>query len=1616
MRGPHDKKRHAIEKVCELARERVTGKETDSLIALVEQSYTPLAPEDILTADPEDLYGAALALFNLGRSRVPGKLLVRAYNPVYEEHGWQSTHTIIEVVSDDMPFMVDSANMELLRRGLTVHLVVHPVLTVRRTAKGELRQILEQGDKGKDAMAEAWMRFEVDREADVAALAAIRADVVRVLEDVREAVEDWSKMREQLNQVMTTLESSKLPVEESERTEALAFLKWVADDHFTFVGFRAYDLVSEGGGPALKVVPGSGLGILREGESEHRSQSFAQLSADMRDRAREPKLLILTKSTARSTVHRPAHLDYIGVQRFDDKGAVIGEWRFLGLYTSTAYRADPRDVPLLRRKVANILDRAKLSATSHAGKALQHIFDNYPRDEMFQASEDELFDIGLGILQVQERHKLKLFMRRDPYGRFVSALVYVPRDRYNTAFRLRMERILLEALNGLSAEFNVQFSEMILARVHFIIRTQPDALTEFDESDLESRMVEAMISWEDELDIAMLDQFGEEQGNLLIERYRNAFPPAYRDDYSVRTALVDLQRLESVGDDQPLGMQLYQPPEGPEGLLRFKLYGRDTLFALSDVLPMLEKMGLRVLGARPYEIEAHGRGPLWILDFDMNAALPRPVAVLDVKANFQDAFLQICAGAVESDAFNKLILAAGLPWREVVMLRAICKYLLQTRVPFSQAYMEQTLVSNPDIARLLVELFQHRFDPTLHAGASERIPQLVERIEEALDSVANLDEDRILRRFLAVIQAILRTNYYRQSTLEGRPYLSFKLDPKQVPELPEPRPMFEIFVYSPWTEGVHLRGGKVARGGLRWSDRMEDYRTEILGLMKAQMVKNAVIVPVGAKGGFVAKRLPTTDSREVLMEEVVLCYRTFISGLLDISDNRVKGEVMAPADVVRYDEDDPYLVVAADKGTATFSDIANARSKDYGFWLSDAFASGGSVGYDHKAMGITARGAWESVKRHFRELGVDTQSTPFTVVGIGDMAGDVFGNGMLLSDKIRLVAAFNHMHIFIDPDPNPAVTFKERKRLFEKPRSQWTDYDTKKISAGGGIFPRSAKSITLSPESRAALGIESERLTPNELVREILKAPVDLLWNGGIGTYVKASGETNQDVGDRANDAVRVDARDLRCRVIGEGGNLGLTQLGRVEFARACNGQLNTDAIDNSAGVDCSDHEVNIKILLDQVVRDGDMTMKQRNQLLADMTDNVAQLVLHHNYLQTQALSIAIAIGPRQLAEQARLIRSLETAGRLDRSLEYLPTDEQIAEREAAGQGLSRPELSVLLAYSKIRLYDELLETDIADDPYLSKELQAYFPEAIRSRFADRTNSHPLRREIIVTHVTNSMINRMGNTFRMRVQEATGCDTADIARAYAAAREVFRAREIWRAVEALDTKIPAAIQYEMLGETVRLLDRATLWLLRNLRAPIEIASTIEQFGPVADSVAARAPRLLKGSTKEAVRRRARHFSAAGVPKELAERLSQIDGYYASLDIAEVAQSGDFDVEDVTDVYFGLGAKLDLPWLNQRIRMLPQTTHWQTRARAALRDELFADLRALTAMLLRETRDIRGTDARLKNWLEAREDSVERCRQVFADLQNVDSQDLAMLSVAVREIRALGRAAASAELA
>ncbi|MDQ3603060.1 MAG: NAD-glutamate dehydrogenase, partial [Actinomycetota bacterium] len=1213
-----------LDKVVARVREQMPEDQAPQVEEFARQYYGWVDAEDLEDRSPIDAYGAAVSHWSFAGRREPGEWKIRIYNPHFEEHGWQSTHTVIEMVNDDMPFLVDSARMEINRQGYVIHMILHPVMNVRRDTEGRLLDILPPDTDEEDAISESMIHVEVDRQTEPEVLEDLKQSIQKTLADVKAAVEDWPEMRGRVGDIVSGLEENPPDFEPEDLAETRAFLEWVDDNNFTFLGYREYDLTTQNGEEALCAVQGSGLGILRQSESGPVSHSFAELPPDVRRLARTPKLLNLTKANSRATVHRPSYLDYIGIKKFDESGEVTGERRFLGLYTFSAYIASVFDIPLVRRKVRYVLERSGFPEGSHNEKDLVEILETYPRDELFQISKEELFEIAMGILHLQERHRVRFFVRRDTYGRFFSCLVFVPRDRYNTVIRERMQDILLRAFEGVNVEYNVRLSESVLARVHFIIYTKPGETPEYDEEEIEGRIVETTRSWTDNLYDALIEHFGEERGTELFRKYRDAFSPGYRAGFLPRTAVSDVQRMETLKSDDDLGMSLYHPIEEPENFLGFKLFRLGEQVSLSEILPLLEDMGVEVVDERPHEVKPAGSPPVWIYDFGLVHEAGGELQTGEVKEIFQDAFVRAWRGAVENDGFNRLVLRARLTWREISILRAYCKYLRQTGSTFSQDYMEDALVTNQHIARLIVDLFEVRLDPSRQNEAeSERLKQ---EIEEALEAVVSLDEDRILRSFLDITLATLRTNYY-QSTPDGdpKPHLSFKLDPERIPGLPLPRPRFEIFVYSPRTEGVHLRGGAVARGGIRWSDRREDFRTEILGLMKAQTVKNAVIVPVGAKGGFVVKRPPSEGGREVLQQEVVACYKTLIRGMLDITDNISGDEIVPPPDVARYDDDDPYLVVAADKGTATFSDIANELSAEYDFWLGDAFASGGSVGYDHKEMGITARGAWESVSRHFRELGKNIQTEDFTVVGIGDMSGDVFGNGMLLSRHIKLVGAFNHMHIILDPDPDPEKSFEERERLFGLPSSSWTDYDESLISDGGGIFPRTAKSIPLSQQVREMLSVEAESMTPTELMSAMLKAEVDLLWNGGIGTYVKASSESNAEVGDRANDVLRIDGNELGCRVVGEGGNLGFTQMGRIEYALS-GGRIYMDAIDNSAGVDCSDHEVNIKILLDAIVEAGDMTEKQRNELLASMTDEVGDLVLRDNYQQTQAISQAAAL------------------------------------------------------------------------------------------------------------------------------------------------------------------------------------------------------------------------------------------------------------------------------------------------------------------------------------------------------------------------------------------------------
>jgi glutamate dehydrogenase len=1504
---------------------------------------------------------------------------------------------VIQIVSDDMPFIVDSVTMELRAQGYGIDLVIHPVLRVRRDPDGRLLEVLEPGATAPDATGESILHAEVAREPDSAELARLRENIERVLGEVRAAVEDWGAMRDRAQQLTEELDDRPPPVDRREVEEVKTFLRWVAAGHFTFLGYREYELVG-GDGAGLEVVPDSGLGILR-GPPKSPSHRLGSKALEL---ASAPHILVLTKANSRSNVHRPAYLDYIGVKKFGPGGEVIGERRFLGLYTSTAYKSSLREIPLLRHKLDRVLSRAGFPPASHDRKALLEILESYPRDSLFQMESDELFEIAMGILGLGERQRVRLFVRRDALDRFVECLVTIPRDRFNTENRERVGRILIEAFGGSHLDWTLQLSESVLARVLYVIHTPNGTPTQYDSGEIEARLADATRAWADDLRAALVHEHGEDRGLKLCRRYERAFPLGYRADWPARLAVSDIDRIEQLDAGNGPIMSLYRPLQTQVGTLRCKLYSSGGV-SLSDVLPTFEHMGATVVDERPYEISPAGATKAWIYDFGLRCAAE---AVERVGDMFQDAFLAARRGVLEDDGLNGLVLRAALTGREITIIRAIAKYLRQAGIAFSDAYMERTLLRYPDIATLLVKLFCARFRP------DRRDDNTAERrtgeIEEAIDAVQSLDEDRILRSFLTVVRAILRTNYFVVDDDDApRPFLSFKLDPSKVPILPAPRPRFEIFVYSPRFEGVHLRGGNVARGGLRWSDRPEDFRTEVLGLMKAQMVKNALIVPVGSKGGFVVKRPPPGGGREELVEEGIRCYKMFLSGLLDVTDNIVGGEVVGPERVVRYDDDDPYLVVAADKGTATFSDIANEVSAAYGFWLGDAFASGGSQGYDHKQMGITAGGAWESVKRHFRELQRDILRTDFTVAGIGDMSGDVFGNGMLLSRHIKLVAAFNHMHVFLDPDPDPERSFAERKRLFELAGSSWTDYDASVISEGGGVYPRSAKSIEISPQVRAALAVEGKQLAPAELIRAILQAPVDLLWNGGIGTYVKASSEGHADAGDKANDAVRVDGRKLRCGVVGEGGNLGFTQLGRIEYALG-GGRINTDAIDNVAGVNCSDHEVNIKILLGSLIADGEMSRKQRNELLARMTMAVGDQVLYGSYTQTQAMSIGLAQAPSMVDVHARMIRQLEQTSGLDRELEFLPDEETISERKNAHQGLVAPELAVMMAYCKILLYAQLLESDLPDDPYLAHDLERYFPPPLPQRYSERMPSHRLAREIISTVVANQLVDRAGTTFAFRLREETGAPPSMLARAYAVAREVFDMRAFWIAVEALDNEVDSKIQIDMLIEGRRLVERATRWLVRANPRSIEIEATIGSFKPGAERFERALPEALDEDDREAFSARASELAGAGVPAELAAKVAGMPWIISVFDIVEVAAATGRDQQTVMTTYSGLGSRLKLNWLRDRIVELPRANRWQALARAALREDLYNVHRLLTQEVL----ELAGPDAdgeeAIDAWSQHNALAVERCLGMLADINASRVYDTTTLPVALREARALVR--------
>jgi len=1589
-----------INKLRAYLKNRVPKDQVKLLEVFAPRYYASASLEDLNAHRIEDLFGALLSHWNLIYQRKPAESKVRVFNPSLEKDGWQSTHTIIEVSHDDIPFLVDSMRMELDRRGVQIHFAIHfGGLKVIRDSRYYITDILPIDAVNPKATSEAPIYFEIDRQDNPAVMDELCTHIKRILEDVRLSVSDWRKIVVQAEKSLLELEQNPPPLDPAEVAESKDFLRWLIDNHFTFLGCRDYKLIGNETSRALQIVPGTGLGVLRDDSASVASRNYADLPPQARKLALAKNILIIAKTNTKATVHRDAYTDYIGVKRFNEKGELIGERRFVGLYTSTAYHSSPRHIPFLRHKVSKIMQELRFPPDSHNGKEVVHILETLPRDDLFQATHEELIELTLGILQLQERKRVRLFVRKDAYSRYFSCLVYVPRDIFTTDLCIAMQEVLMYAFQGIESDFTTYFSDSVLARIHYLIRVNPRVAVEYNVAELEQKLVAVARSWGDELKSQLIEEFGEAEGLKYFSKYRKAFPSSYTEYYLPSTAIDDIKKIETLTIENPLGMIFYKT--GKSGL-RLKIFHSEHSIALSDVLPTLENMGLRINGERPHEIIFRDGRIVWISDFDMEYANSKEIDVVTLKENFQDAFANIWFENAEDDRFNRLVLEAQLSWRETTILRAYTKYLRQIGFTFSQNYVETALLNNADITKDLVNLFVLRFSPEYRADTSE----LVAKIEQSFEAVVSLDEDRILRRLLEVILATIRTNYF-QKTADGqfKAYISFKFDPSSISDLPLPRPMYEIFVYSPRVEGVHLRGGKVARGGIRWSDRREDFRTEVLGLMKAQHVKNSVIVPVGAKGGFYPKQLPLEGDRDAVMTEVVYSYSTFIRGLLDITDNIKDRKVVPPQDVVRYDDDDFYLVVAADKGTATFSDIANSIAKEYHFWLDDAFASGGSAGYDHKKMGITARGAWESVKRHFRELGINPAKTDFTVVGIGDMSGDVFGNGMLLSKHIKLVGAFDHRHIFVDPTPNPQASFDERKRLFNLPRSTWADYNPKLISEGGGVFNRSAKFIKISPELKNALNIKKDQLVPNDLIRAMLTAPVDLIWNGGIGTFVKASFESHADAGDRTTDGIRVDGNELTARVVCEGGNLGFTQNARIEYSLN-GGIIYTDFIDNSAGVDCSDHEVNIKILLNKMVMDGDMTLKQRNSLLEKMTDEVAELVLRDNYEQTQILSLETSVTTLTTDLFRRFMNELEKRGRLNRQLEFLPDEKTLHERKANGQGLTRPEIAVLIAYSKMYLKEDILTSKVPEDPYFVKYLMLAFPELLNKKYLAQMKQHRLSREIIATQLAKSITDRMGVNFIERLQRETGASVEFIIRSFVIADELYELNTLWHQIEELDWKVNPSAQHKMMLQIYSLIRRATRWFLRNCKPDVPIEKTIKNFNQPLLELMKKLPMLLTETEQEHMETNVKDYITQGIPEKLARKIASCEPLFTSLDIVEASIKYDFDIADVAKTYYALDSRLELNWLRKQMNAYSIENQWDELARSGFRDDLDRVQKKLSVSVLKaKLKKISGQaiDERIDSWLGHNKHLVDRWENLLAEIKSSPNVAFVTYSVVLREL-------------
>ena len=1539
--------------------------------------------------DLEDLpakRAASIALtsekFFASRSKAGPKISITKVKVT--DHDRALTRTQVMVLNNDMPFLVDSLSALFTSLGLSIHLVLHPILDSNRDAKGALVEAKKSGKR------ESLIYVELSPLPAELTVEALNSHITLALTHVAASVEDWSKMRDSAMDIAEQFKGT-VSTGKGEAQEVRDLILWLAGNHFVFLGMADYRVK----GTALALDPKTALGVYRlPPVSDKPATERAATITSKSD------VLSVLKASEFSLVHRHVAMDLIVLKRFDAKGKFIGETRMLGLFTSTVYYRETQNIPFIRRKAARVISRAGFDPHGHSGKTLKTILEFMPRDELFQMDDERLFQTAMGIVSLEAKPQVKLFVRHDSFGRFVSSMVYIPRERFSSDLRGEVIRMIERAYQGRTTGFYTQLTDSPLARLHILTETTPGQQVEVDVVALEQQIAGRASVWGDALRDALVTTFKGDEGEALSQSFTHAFPPAYVNTYSAASAARDVERVLACARGDGLALEIFRAKGTPADQLHLKCYTRDLNSELSSIIPLLEHMGCTVIDATPYVITPHAPLPPVLL---RNFTLRVPgVEALDLAANkerIEAAIDDIWRGVADNDTLNALVFGASLAARDVSILRAYSRYLQQLNFPYSQQLIASALNTHASLAQALVALFHARFNPAIK-GREAKMAELQAQIETGLEAVTNLGEDRIIRRILALINASLRTNFYQTENGAPKSYLSIKFRSNLIPEMPLPVPYAEIFVTSMRMEGIHLRGGAVARGGLRWSDRPEDFRTEVLGLVKAQMVKNAVIVPQGAKGGFILRKAPS--ERDALQAEGVACYQIFLRGLLDITDNIVNGKLVPPEATVRHDDDDPYLVVAADKGTATFSDVANGISADYGFWLGDAFASGGSVGYDHKAMAITARGGWVAVERHFREMGKDISKETFTAIGVGDMSGDVFGNGALLSKNMQLVAAFNHRHIFIDPTPNAATSYAERERLFKLPRSGWNDYNLKLISKGGGVFERSAKSITLTAEMRTALATDAKTATPDELIRIILKAPVELLWNGGIGTYVKAASETHDQVGDRANNSLRIDGADLRCAIVGEGGNLGLTQRGRIEYARK-GGRINTDAIDNSGGVDCSDHEVNIKIALGASVAAKRLTTKSRDQLLKKMTDEVAGLVLVDNRLQTQAISIAQMQGVSLLEPASQLMTTLEAENFLNRAVEYLPDNKQIAELRSTKQGLTRPEIAVLLAYAKMSFFRDLAESPLLDAPYFESDLLRYFPKAMQKDYAKEIKSHRLRRPIVATMITNSIVNRTGFAMASSLMRATGLSAADVAQAYIATRDAFSLRALWKDIEALDGVVPASVQSQLFAQVNEFIEHSCRWFLQHVAQPMAMADVMARYMPAIAEIEKHADSMMSESVRTAFNQNVTRLTALSVPEPIAQRMAMLEIMSSAGDIADAARSSKLPIATVGRIYFELGAVLKLGWLRSSARDLMAENYWQQLAVKSLVVEFYQAQRRLTLEVIRQYGKQKDAEAA---WLASNSGALTRYDTFIGDLRAQATLDYPMLIVALRQVQAI----------